>query len=130
MTFRTFDAIRHSDDHAPPEYAITMISQTWRDRTIGKRVTRPDDGSDQLLKAIAEPMRRWLDTLPVDAAISGRQLSEVFAPELQGFPGFTMAFLKILYTMRRIGAFDGYFSRSTVKNRYGKPYVNFHRKKR
>jgi len=126
MTFRTFDANKHAEQVVPPEYAVNMISQTWRDRTMGKKVFQADGDTAQLLHAIAEPMKRWLDTLPAGASISGRQLGEVFAPELQEFPGFGLAFLKVLYTMRRIGAFDGYFSRSVVRNRYGKPYVNFH----
>jgi hypothetical protein len=129
MAYDKFDAEAHAERVAPPEYAVKMLSETWKDRSLIKKVTMRTDGTAQLLGAIAEPMKRWLDTLPDGATISGRQLCEVFAPDLNSDqPDFAMSFLKILYTMRQLGNFDGYFTRSKIKNRFGKPYVNFHRR--
>jgi hypothetical protein len=121
--FEVFDHVTHAAHHTPSPAICRRLMKLFNDRKLRPRER---ELREQLHGYLGEHLQQWLNTLPAGAMVSGVQICEVFCgPEAMHKP-FRMAFLGLLYDMRRSGAVDGYWSTGGI-NQWGKPYVNFHR---
>jgi hypothetical protein len=128
MAFEKFDHLGHALKRPPTAGAGEYFLQLYAESKL--RITWPmrQDLRDKLLITVATPIREWLDTLPDGAKVSGGQILEVFCgSEKADVPDFRIAFLKFLYSCRRFKYFDGYFE-ANGRNKWGQPYINYHKK--
>jgi hypothetical protein len=125
--FRVFDHLAHAELCPPPAYAVIQIKAFWMDKTLQQKWVG-DSKQRALLTALAAPFRIWLDSLPKEARVSGTQIAQVFGGALTDDFKFVNAFLKMLYAQRWTALMDGYYDVSIKRNKFGKPFINYHRR--